>query len=215
MRERTPTRLPIPAELRLALLTLTLAAPAGALTIDPGASGLDVATGCGDAACFFDVRYSLDASAPVSGSVDITGGTISFSIDLASATLSGTDGAVSGVSFSGLNYSSSFAISDLGGGQYGFTDQTASVSGTLTPIGAGSAVGLSLAGVNVSGTCNGSPGSALVCGLIFGPAGFSGDVNGNVRYFRHVVDINAVPEPGTALLVGAGLAWLARRRATR
>ncbi|HPG27005.1 MAG TPA: PEP-CTERM sorting domain-containing protein [Myxococcota bacterium] len=214
MRERLSFRPLIPTALRVTLLALAVASPASALTIDPGASGLDIASGCGDAACFFDVRYGLDASAPVSGTIDITGGTLGFSIDLASATLSGTDGAVTGVTFSTVTYSGSFAISDLGGGQYGFTDQLATVTGTLTPSGAGSAVALNAAGVNVSGTCDGTPGSSLVCGLIFGPAGFSADVNGNLRYFRHVVDVNAVPEPGTALLVGAGLAWLARRRAT-
>lgn len=169
------------------LMVGIMAGAASALTIDPTASGLDSAQGCGDSGCFFDQIYALDASAPVTGSLDITGLTLDFTISLASASLSGSDGAVSGVTFSDVTYSGSFAVTDAGGGLYNILDQTATISGTLTPTGAGSAAAFSAVDVNTVGTCQGTPGASLTCGLIFGPASdFNADVNGNTRYFRQV-----------------------------
>ncbi len=204
-------------------VTALLAGPVSATTILTSGSGLDLAVGCTDSSCFdFSapptvVLYNLSASAPVSGTFGITGLTLDFSIDLAAANLTGPDGAVTSVDFSNVNYLGSVSVVDQGSGNFFIGSQTASMSGTLTPNGAGSPVdfgqlpGPALA-VAVSGNCN-TAGNLLSCGLIFGTNGFELGVNGNQRFFRHTVDITGViPEPNTALLLGLGLSTLAIRR---
>ena len=194
---------------------LSFATPALSLTIAPAVSGLDQANGCASAACFpFNSIFSLPTPSPVSGTFDIVGTTLTFSIDLAGpATLVGNDGLVTSVDFTNVNYSGSFSVVP-GVADFSFTDQSSTVSGTLTPNGAGSAVAFNIAGVNTTGSCTGTPGTSLVCGFQFGAgAGFAIDVNGNQRYFNHLVDINGVvPEPSSALMIGLGLTALAVRR---
>ena len=196
------------------------AGPASAISIIPGSSGLDVAVGCLDSSCFSfsgPLLYNLSASAPVSGTFGITGATLDFSIDLAAANLVGPDGAVASVDFTDVNYTGSVSVVDQGSGNFSIATQSAGISGTLTPNGAGSPVAFDFQAlvnpVNVSGSCA-LAGNVLQCGLIFGSGvAFEIDVNGNPRFFRHTVDITGViPEPNTALLICLGLSVLAARR---
>lgn len=198
---------------------LALATGASALSIDSSNSGVDQGAVCSDTLCITPL-YNLAASAPVSGSLDITGTTLNFNIQLANASFNpvgGSDGGITALSLSNLTYSGSIAVSPSGstftvnGGQVG------SVSGTATPTGAGSAAPIAASLVLVTGVCSGTPGSSLQCGLIFGPAvDFKATVNGNVRYFRTTVDaFTVVPEPGTALLLGLGLVGLSTGRRGR
>lgn len=189
-----------------------------AIDIIPSSSGLDVAVGCTDSSCFdFGgppvVLYNLSASAPVSGSFDLTGTSLDFSITLASANLIGPDGSVTSVDFTGVNYVGLVSVIDQGSGNYSIPSQTAGISGTLTPNGAGSPNVFNLPSVALSGSCA-TAGNLLTCGLIFGSGNaFELDVDGNPRFFRHTVDITGVvPEPNTALLFGIGLTMLAARR---
>jgi hypothetical protein len=182
------------------------------LDVNPATSSLSQGAGCADSLCATEI-YSLAAPAPVSGSIALSGNTLNFSIDLAAASFDGPDGAVSSVDFSNVNYSGSVTLSPSVGSNYSVDGgQMASITGTLTPIGAGSQTAINATMALVTGTCTGDA-SSLVCGLIFGAvADFNADVNGNERWFRHTVNALSVPEPGTAILIAGGLAVLASRR---
>ncbi len=201
----------------VAAAALIASGSAQALTIDSSQSGLDQALGCSSTFCVVGTEiFALDASAPVGGTLELSGGTLDFTITLASASLSGTDGAVTGLTFSDVTYSGSVSATDQSPNGYSISG-TSTISGTVTPIGAGAAQVFDAVSVNTSGLCTGTPGDSLVCGLNFTAADdFNTGVNGNTRHFVHQVDVMAViPEPGTALLLGLGLSLLARRQPTR
>lgn len=192
------------------------ASGAQALSIDSSNSGLDQAQGCSTPGCFSPIYDDLTSSGLLSGTLDITAGTLTFDIALASANLAATagDGPVTSIDFANVAYTGAVAVSLDGSNNYTVDGgQVAAITGSVTPNGAGSASSLAATMVLVTGVCSGTPGDSLQCGLIFGPlSDFSADVNGNTRYFTHTVDAFAiVPEPGTALLMGLGLMGLGLR----
>lgn len=201
------------------LVALTFSSPAYSLAVNPASSTLSLARGCTSANCFLSEIFTLSGTPSVTGSFDIVGTTLTFSIDLLAASLPGSDGAVTGVDFTNVNYSGSFSVTDEGSNMYSFLDQNSTVMGTMTPSGAGSPVDFDITPVNTTGNCSGTPGTSLVCGFQFGAGiGFAIDVNGNDRYFNHTVNVfSVIPEPGTATLFGLGLIALGagRRNASR
>lgn len=185
------------------------AGDAGALPVS--AASVGSARGCVDQACTSQTLTFGSSSGGGSGTLDIVGTTLTFSMTLASTTLvpiSGTDNGVTQLVFTGTSYTGSATLLALGGGFYSILSGSAAISGTQTPSGAGSAGPFAAADALLSGTCIDSGGS-ISCGIVFGPSNdFSFSLNGQTRHFTHTINVTAVPEPGTALAVGAGLAGL-------
>jgi hypothetical protein len=194
----------------LALLLLAVGA-AQATPLPVVSASLGGGQGCPTASCTSPTLSWNSSSGGGSGSVDLDTGalTLTFSITLSSSTFlpsSGpNDNGVTQLDFTNVTYSGTATVMGLGGGLYWITGGTASVAGTQTPSGAGSAGAFSASDSLLSGSCTDSAGS-VSCGIIFSTENdFNFLVNGETRHFTHTLNVSA-PEPLTGLLLGCGLA---------
>ena len=169
------------------------------------------ARGCVNQACTNQTFTWGSNAGGGTGTLDIVGNNLSFSITLASTTLvsiGASDNGVTQIDFTSTTYTGGATLMPLGGGFYSILSGSASISGTQTPTGAGAAGPFAAADALLSGSCQ-DTGASISCGIVFGAANdFNFLVNGQTRHFTHTMNVTAVPEPATAALVGAGLLGL-------
>jgi hypothetical protein len=218
-------------------LLLALAAPASAVpvvyTVSDG--GIDQAAGCTGLAIlcpgFAAIAFEQDPSGAIpelaSGTytLDEMAGTLDVALSVSSLTMTATGAAVNGVDevvFSGLTYTGMLAVTGAGDGPYNVTlPDTLTVSGSYTQLlGGAGVVGATPFSLDVdvtAGQCLINAGN-MTCGLFVGAdlAGSAFTLGIGVAptpvNFQHVFNTVAVPEPGTALLLGLALALVSTRR---
>jgi len=186
-----------------------MAVASSAFALPVTSASIDGGRGCSDSGCTVQTfAWSSTAGSAGSGTLTLSAGTLTFSFTAPGATFVASpgpsDNGVTQIDFSSVTYTGSASVSGVG--FYTITGGSASISGTQTPTGAGSAGPFSAADSLLAGTCI-DMGSGLSCGIIFSSLNdFGFGVNGQTRYFTHTVDVAAVPEPSTLLLLGGGLA---------
>jgi hypothetical protein len=200
------------------------ALPAQAVPLGVVSASLGGGQGCTTAACSTATLGWSSSSGSGTGTIDLDAGllTVTFSITLPSSTFlpigGPSDNGVTQLDFTSTTYAGTGSLFSLGGGAYLITGGSASVSGTQTPTGAGSAGPFSASDSLLSGSCT-DIGGTVFCGITFSTLNdFNFSLNGQTRYFTHTLNGTAVPEPATALLFGAGIAGLGlvgSRRRTR
>ena len=227
-----------------ALMVLGLgAAPASALTLTVtggGLNGVDTRT-CPNSICTSTI-WSLGTgelyAATGTIAINTVSNTMTISLAVATSVLDAsgaqtvTDDTATSLVFTGGTYTSAAipvtaavvggnTVYTIAAGQEGgvaFTNLVATGSG-------GTGGSLSLGSVRVSGQCTlASSGGSALCGISFGPNGTTNFRPQDVtkwgsydRWVKHTFNIATTPEPGTAVLLGLGIAGLAavRRRMGR
>jgi hypothetical protein len=195
-------------------------------TIDPASSiGVTLARACTVVSCSPSSTVVFSQSGvpdEVVGSLTIDTVALTLSFSLSSAVQhTGSSNGVTSVDFDPVSYVSNGNLTLVKPdplvetyGINGALGPTAAVSGTLVEN--GGVVGpFSSPSVRVTGQCD--VGATALCGLTFGTSGFQQGIGNpdESHFFQHTMNVTGVPEPGSALLLGLGVAGLAFARRGR
>jgi hypothetical protein len=209
-----------------------------------GLDGAHICSGTTAATCPTTIEFTYappaappNAYDPASGTItlDSTAGTVAFSMSVASATFLAVggvpDNGVDEIEFTSLLYSGTLTGATFTPGTFGSTviswapqTLTASVSGNYEQLLLGgnvNGVDPFVASARMSaGTCTLTASNFLTCGFILGPGGpfalnVGPDATPASRRVVHSLNVVAVPEPGTVLLMALGIAGIAMRGRTR
>lgn len=162
--------------------------PAQAVPLGVSTAAVGGGQGCTTSACSTATLNWNSSSGAPSGTVDLDAGlsTVAFSISGLNSTflpVGPSDNGVTQLDFTGVTYAGTASLFDLGGGLYLITGGSASVSGTQTPTGAGSAGLFSASDSLLSGSCTDIAGTVF-CGITFSALNdFNFSVNGATRHF--------------------------------
>jgi hypothetical protein len=199
-----------------AVVAGTLLASASASDAAPVSSGsLGSGRQCTDAACTTPtLTLQLGSSGPVTGSfsIDVAALTLEFDLTLASAVLTGTDGAVTSLALQDVRYQGTASLSVVIPNIWGITTGSASITGTAIPNDGSGNVAIAASGVGVAGGCSRSTTTGITqCGPVFTSPNFTLSLNGQTRHMTHTVNVSA-PEPTAFSLLGLAMVGLSLLR---
>jgi len=213
------------------LAGLVLAQPASAtiISLSVASGGIDQERTCTTTACS-TVKWTMPGGSypagtvfPASGTItiDTVALTMTLSLSVATASIDGAaDNGVTALTLSGTTYTSGplpITVSGPVGGVTSYSiaaGQTAVVDPSLVSETGGGSSDAIFPATRVTGQCGLLANDTGSCGFTFGRVGLLMPAPLG-RYLEQTFNVGVVPEPGTALLVAAGLLGLGLARAPR
>jgi hypothetical protein len=203
-----------------AALTLLLSSGVGASTLTVVSGGLDLGHACESTAaageCATTADFNLDGLAATSGTITSTPtgggmGTLSISLTMSSASMSGSFNSITGLVFSSVTISLPSITTFISGTSVnGLGSAPGKISGTYAQTGGAGPMPFSDSVSFSAVSCLLPTPSSGQCGFSVTSRDFQLDVDGTSHDVSWTFNV-VVPEPGAAMLLGMGLVGLAIR----